>query len=282
MGLPGGGVRRREDQVKNGMESPEIPCEEPELSQAPAWKHRGVQGAPGCPFHHLFLQCTADPFVLGVQRYTQTWFLILLLTFSLSQSPWFLDHHPLPSVLTHFSWTIQSLSSVTLPCPGCYRLCLCYHWGTLGPGICLDGRSFGRDLAKRGHISVSQPSQPGCSARTLPQPNERRSRGNSTLPSLQTSPLQLQTPLLLRAQAASYPCRRLDTGPGVAHAPAAMHSRPSHQEPSLKKAKIGSICISLFIHKHCKPRLLVPLPCLRQPTPESPQDGINPFCTGAE
>lgn len=96
MGLPSGEVRRKEDQVKNGMESSETPCEEPELSQAPAWKHTGVQGAQGCPFHHLSLQCTADPFVLGIQRYTQTWFLITLLTFSLSQSPWFLHHPPLP------------------------------------------------------------------------------------------------------------------------------------------------------------------------------------------
>lgn len=65
----------------------------------------------------------------------------------------------------------------------------------------------------------------------------------------------------------SYPCRRLDTGLRVAHAPAARYSRPSHQEPSLKQAKISSVCISQFILKRCKPRLLVPLPCLQQPKP---------------
>lgn len=86
----------REGRVKNSMESSETPCEEAELSQAPACEHSGVQGARGCPFRHLFLQCTADPFVLGIPRCTQPCFLIALLTFSLSQPPWFLDHHPLP------------------------------------------------------------------------------------------------------------------------------------------------------------------------------------------
>lgn len=126
MELPSGGMRRREDQVKNGMESSETPCEEPELSQALAWKQRGVQGARGCPFHHLFLQCIADLFVLGIQRYTQTWFLITLLSFSLCL-PGFLTIIPFhfTFVLIHFSWTIQSLCSVDLPCPGCYHLCLC-------------------------------------------------------------------------------------------------------------------------------------------------------------
>lgn len=98
----------------------------------------------------------------------------------------------------------------------------------------------------------------------LPEPNEGRGGGNSTLPSLQLL-LSSCSPLILQAQAASYPCRGLDTGLGVAHVPAAMHSRPRHWKPSLKKAKMGSICISQFIHKHCKPRLLVLLPCLRQP-----------------
>lgn len=84
MGLLGGGVRQREDQVKNGMETSETPCEEPELSQAPAWKHRGVQGARGCPFHHLFLQCTADPFVLAIQTHTQTWFPVNLFPLTVS------------------------------------------------------------------------------------------------------------------------------------------------------------------------------------------------------
>lgn len=113
--------------MKNGMESSETPCEEPELSQAPAWKHRGVQGARGCSFHHLFLQCTVDPFVLGIQRYTQTWFLITLSTFPSHSLPGFLTTSPshFTSVLIHFSWTIQSLCSVNLPCLGCYHLCLC-------------------------------------------------------------------------------------------------------------------------------------------------------------
>lgn len=44
-GLLGGRMRKREGRVKNGMESSESPCEEPELSQAPACKHRGAQGA---------------------------------------------------------------------------------------------------------------------------------------------------------------------------------------------------------------------------------------------
>lgn len=45
MGLPGREVTRREDQVWDAMESSEPSCEKSELSQAPAWKHRGVQGA---------------------------------------------------------------------------------------------------------------------------------------------------------------------------------------------------------------------------------------------
>lgn len=86
----------------------------------------------------------------------------------------------------------------------------------------------------------------------LPQPNERRSRGKFH-PAFTATSLQLQIPLLLQAQAASYPCRRLDTSPGVAHVPTATHSRPSHQAPSLKKAKIGSVCISQFLTSAVNP-----------------------------
>jgi len=189
MGLPGGGIRRREDQVKNSMESSATACEQPGLSQAPAWKHSGVQGTPGCPFHHLFLQGTADPFVLGIQGYTQTWFLISLLTFSLSLSPWFVDHSPPPP--------ISPLPSSILagPCSHCalsvshaLNVILFVFANTGEPwalALALMASALAQTLLTAATFQESQPSQPGCSSRILPEPSEWRSRGNSTLSSLQ-------------------------------------------------------------------------------------------------
>lgn len=137
--------------------------------------------------------------------------------------------------------------------------CLCQRQGTLGPGIC----SGGPELAHCGHISESQPSQPGCSSGTLPQPQYRRSGRNSFHAAFTATCLQLQIPVLLQAQAASQPRTRLD--PHMCPLPA-LQPQPPAAEP--QKGKTSALFASLSSFTSCKRRLPIPFPWLR--LPESP------------
>lgn len=146
--------------------------------------------------------------------------------------------------------------------------CLCQ--GALGPGIC----SGGPELAHCGRISESQPSQPGCCSGTLPQPRYRRSGRSSTLPS----------PQVVSSCRCRCCCRHgLPPSParGWIHTCArCQRSSPSRQQPSPKKAK-HRLCLHLSVHSQA-----VNADC-RSPfhgshSRKALQDGINPFCTGAE
>lgn len=134
--------------------------------------------------------------------------------------------------------------------------CLCQRQATLGPGICSDGP----ELAHCGHISVT--AQPAWLLLRDAAPAPRTEEWTQFPPSL-----QLQIPALLQAQAGSVRARR-------------QRSSPSHQQPSPKKAK-HRLCLHLSLHSQA-----VNADC-RSPfrgsdSRKALQDGINPFCTGAE
>lgn len=100
-----------------------------EASLAGAELCLGALGAPGCPFHRLFLQRTVDPFVLGIRRHTQTRIPFAVNLSPLTISSWFLDQPPpapiSPLFSPHFSWTMQPPCTAHFPRAGRYNLGLC-------------------------------------------------------------------------------------------------------------------------------------------------------------
>lgn len=232
------------ERVRNGMESSESPCEEPELSQAPACKHRGAQGARGCPFRHLFLQCTADPFVPGAPGCTQPCFLIALLTFSLSQPPLVSGSPPPP---------ISSLSSsiLTRPSSGCdlliSRVLVLSH-----PSAGSSGLRWPRPRSARPHLSHS-PATPAAPLGRCPSPS---TGGADAIPACLPRNF---SPAAAASAAAGWirSCARCQ------------RSSPGHPQPSPQIGKTSALFASLRSFTSRKLRLPIPFPWL--PFPESPR-----------